>query len=119
MTEEKIRNRLQHDLSVLNIDVKGFEIVLKPYSKSYYGRYMPKYKRVIVYLYEDIQLQNQYSYEELFSVTLHEVVHHIQWSDPNFERVKGVMHNAEFYNIYNRLIRRHRIYRAMNRGVNK
>lgn len=115
MTEEEIRNSLLRDLIALNIDVKGFEIVLKPYSKSYYGRYMPKYKRVIVYLYEDIELQKQYSYEEIFSTVLHEVVHHIQWSKPDFERVKGVMHNADFYNIYNGLMRRHKIYKSVNR----
>lgn len=114
--EEKIRNLLQHDLRVLGIDATGFELVLRPYSKTYYGRYMPKYKRVIVYVYADIYLENLYPYETIFSTVLHEVVHHIQWSDPLFERVKGVMHNADFYNIYNRLMRRHKIYKSVNRG---
>ena len=36
-------------------------------------------------------------------------------SNPDFERVKGVMHNADFYNIYNGLMRRHKIYKSVNR----
>lgn len=116
MTEEKIKSLLQQDLRVLGVDTTGFELVLKPYSKTYYGRYVPSKKRVIVYLYEDSDFRNQYPYEDIFSTVLHEVVHHIQWSDPNFKRIKGVMHNSEFYSIYNNLMRRHKIFRVVNGG---
>lgn len=106
MTIEQIKHNLIADLTAL-CNVAGFELILKPYSKSYYGRYIPKHKRIVLYVYKDSNLQELYSYEELFSTALHEYTHHIQWCDPNFKRVKGIMHNAQFYEIFNRLMEKH------------
>ena len=108
MTLEQLRTLLLNDIKAVGGDVTGFELVLRPYSKTYYGRYIPSRKRVIVYVYQDSDLSELYPYEDLFATTLHEFTHHVQWSDPNFVRIKGVMHNAEFYRIYNTFMQKHK-----------
>lgn len=102
-----LEHKLLSDLRALGIDVRGFELVLKPFSKSYYGRYVPRSKKIFLYAYEDSETTTMYRYSNLFKTLLHEVVHHIQWSDPDYVRIKGVMHNEEFYKIYNRLLAEH------------
>lgn len=116
MTLNMLRNRICHDLKALGVDTESFELVLRPYSKSYYGSYVPEKKRVILYVFEDSERTTLFSYESLFSTAVHEVVHHTQWSNPEWKRVKGIMHDAEFYRIYNRLLRKHRIYSIVKRG---
>ena len=116
MTMENLKQRLLSDLSAVGVNTEeSFELVLKDYSKSYYGRYYPDKKRVVVYVHEDRDLNKQFPYEQLFSTALHESVHHIQWCDPNYKRAKGVMHNPQFYALYNRLMRKHRIYRQFKK----
>lgn len=112
-----LRDKLLCDLRTLNIDVEGFELVLKPFSKTYYGRYSPKNRRITLYVYSDEKCTKQYRYSQLFETTLHEVVHFIQWTDPDYVRVKGVMHNAEFYKIYNRLLSIHKRKRVLKRVI--
>ena len=118
-----LRQRLLNDLMTLGIDTKGFELVLRPFSKSYYGRYLPKTKKVFVYVYADKELNSLYPYEQLFRTVLHEVVHHIQWSSSEYVRVKGIMHDEEFYKLYNKLLSKHKEKGAINvieiTGVNK
>lgn len=116
MTLSILRDRIRHDLKALGIDTESFELVLKPYSKTYYGSYVLEKKRVILYVFEDSERTTLFSYESLFSTAVHEVVHHIQWSNPEWKRVKGIMHDAEFYKTYNRLLRKHRIYSIVKRG---
>lgn len=103
-----LKEKLLCDLRALKIDVEGFELVLKPFSKSYYGRYNPKNKKLFLYIYEDSQCTKMYSYSQLFETLLHEVVHFIQWSDPEYIRIKGIMHNREFYILYNKLLSMHK-----------
>ena len=110
---QEYKDRIIKDLKSLNIDTEGFKLVLKPFSKSYYGRYKVSTKTIWVYIYADKQCTKLYPYDRLFETVLHECVHHIQWSDPHYIRVKGVMHNPEFYLIYNRLIRKYRIYKII------
>ena len=112
-----LKERILNDLIKIGIDTKGFELVLRPFSKSYYGRYLPKTQKVFVYVYADKELNNLYPYNQLFRTVLHEVVHHIQWSDPEYVRIKGVMHNTEFYRLYNKLLRKHE--RKMSSNVIK
>lgn len=112
MTIENLHSLLLSDLKAVGGNVEGFELILRPHSKTYYGRYIPSHKRIIVYVYQDKDLSEFIPYEVLFETTLHEYVHHVQWCDPKFVRVKGVMHNAEFYRIYNALLKKH-IYRGI------
>lgn len=91
---------LKRDLKKIGIK-DGFELVLKPYSKSYYGRYDPNTNRVIVYVYEDSSRIHPFPYKELLLTAVHECCHYIQWNTDGFVRVRGVMHDIEFLKLYN------------------
>ena len=77
-----------------------FELIIKDYSKSMYGCYRPDTNRVYLYNFEDKDLTTPYSYEHLLRIAVHESVHAIQWNDPDFVRVKGVMHDDEFHKMF-------------------
>ena len=72
-----------------------FELDLRGYSKIYEGRYDSAKKLIILYVLEE---DGEFlPYEDIIRVAIHECVHHIQWQhDPNFVRIKGVMHNSQF-----------------------
>ena len=109
MILDELKHQLLVDLSAVGVNVQeNFELVLRNYSKTYYGRYYPDKNRVVVYVYEDNALKKLYPYEKLFSTALHECVHHIQWSSPDYKRVKGVMHNTAFYRMFNSLLSVHK-----------
>lgn len=90
--------RLRNDLSKIGLDVK-FTLSLRPYSKSYYGRYDIKTSTVILYVQKTPDGE-MYPYEDLLLTTIHEVIHCKQWHDPKYKRVRGVMHNTEFKKLY-------------------
>lgn len=92
--------KLLHDLRELGINTEGFELVLRPFSKTYFGRYVVAKKRIIIYVYSDPDRKSRYKYSELMKVLIHEVIHHIQHENPDFIRYKGIMHDAEFKAMY-------------------
>lgn len=94
----ELNRRLLQDIREIGITV-DFDLELKPYSKTYFGRYDPNVNRITVYMYEDIKCTRLVPYRELLMTTLHEAVHCIQWHNKSFVRRKGVMHDAEFYRI--------------------
>lgn len=98
---DELKDRLLSDIELLGIEL-DFDLIVKPYSKTFYGRYDPNTRRVFLYAYKGPKCITLYPYKDLFYTTLHEVVHHLQWSDPNFVRVRGVMHDPQFYRMYNR-----------------
>ena len=114
---DTLKDRLLCDLKSLRINVEGFELVLKPFSKSYYGRYVPKSKKIFLYVYSDKEQNHLYKYSQLFETLLHEVVHYLQWTDPDYVRVKGVMHNEEFFKLFNRLLSEHKRKRVLKRVI--
>lgn len=97
---QELYHRLLSDLKQVGIK-PSFTLELRPYSKTYYGRYDPNLDKVTVYLYEDKACTKLTEYEELLLTTVHEAVHAIQWHDKSFVRRKGVMHNADFHRLYN------------------
>lgn len=99
MNFEVLETRLTKDIEKLNI-VKDVKIKVKPYSSSYYGNYRPKTNLITIYAYEDKEGTKMYPYTQLLLTTVHEAIHGRQHSDPNFKRVKGVMHNPEFHSLY-------------------
>lgn len=115
MSIDELRTKLLNDLRALNINTDGMTLVVKPYSKSYNGRYFPKDNRIFLYAYRDPNRTCMYPYSRLMKTLLHEVVHFIQWNDPEYVRVKGIMHNEEFYRIYNSLERQYKRKVMMNR----
>ena len=95
---QELEMKLRNDLLKVGLDV-DFNLSIRPYSKSYFGRYDVVTNTIILYV-QKIKGGDMYSYEELLLTTLHEAIHCKQWLDPKFKRVKGVMHNPEFHKLY-------------------
>lgn len=95
---QELEMRLRNDLSKIGLDVE-FTLSLRPYSKSYFGRYDINSSTIIVYV-QKTPNGDMYSYEEILLTTIHEAIHCKQWHDPKFKRVKGVMHDIEFKRLY-------------------
>lgn len=95
---QELETQLREDLLKIGLDVK-FTLSLRPYSKTYFGRYDPNTNTIILYVHKTPD-GVKYSYKELLLTTVHEAVHCLQWSNPDFKRVRGVMHDPEFKNLY-------------------
>lgn len=98
---QELYTLLLRDIKKIGVDPSGFNLKLKPYSKTLYGRFNPNTFEIIVYVYRDKDRKTMYTYKELLLTLVHESIHYIQWSDKNFVRVKGVSHNSEFYRLLN------------------
>ena len=97
---QELHYRLLRDLRKIGINV-SFELELRPYSKTYYGRYNPNSNKVTLYVYEDKSRTKLLKYEVLYMTLIHEAIHCLQWNDKSFVRRKGVMHDPEFYRLFN------------------
>ena len=96
---QELHHRLLTDLRKVGIN-ESFRLELRPYSKTYFGRYDPNVDKVTLYVYEDKSCTRYIKYEDLFMTLIHEAIHCIQWHDNTFVRRKGVMHDAEFYRLF-------------------
>ena len=43
---------------------------------------------------------------DIMKAFIHELIHCRQWHDPDFKRLRGIMHNPEFYKLYSDYISR-------------
>jgi hypothetical protein len=77
-----------------------FDIEIRGYSARYFGKYDHNRGAVIIYALSGKEGGRMYPYREVFLTFLHERVHYEQYSDPNFVRYRGVMHDADFWRIY-------------------
>ena len=98
-----LRRRLIADLRAMGLST-DCELVLRPYSKTMWGYYDPNTDRLIIYMYSDRKCKSLIQYETLFKVFLHELVHSLQWKSSKWKRIAGVMHDAEFYVVLNKLL---------------
>ncbi len=98
-----LRRRLIADLRAMGLST-DCELVLRPYSKTMWGYYDPNTDRLIMYIYSDRKCKSLIQYETLFKVFLHELVHSLQWKSSKWKRIAGVMHDAEFYVILDKLL---------------
>lgn len=111
MSEEELVCRLTADLMKLKIPIEEVDLYIRPYSKTYYGRYFPsedenvKKPRVFIYPYEN-KCGKLYKYELILVNLIHEMAHHIQYTSSSFTRLKGVMHDPNFWKLNNRYLRR-------------
>ena len=109
MSIKDLYNRLVLDLHSLKIPVEEVDLFLRPYSSTYYGRYFPTYDeritkpRLFIYPYKNKEGEFE-DYSSILDTAIHEMVHHIQYTSPSFVRVKGVMHDPNFWKLYNRYI---------------
>ena len=115
MNLEDLKNRLLSDLSLLNLSVDEVDLFLRPYSSTYYGRYFPVYDekkikpKIYVYPFEN-KKGKLMSYDVVLDTAIHEFCHHIQYSSGSFVRKKGVMHDTQFWKLYNHYIERAKRY---------
>ncbi len=103
LRKEELYDSLISDLRLLELPVEEFDLVIRPYSKTYWGRYFYAYNgkkaQVRVYPYRTKGNKVMFPYQTILYHTIHEVCHHIQFTLPGFVRKKGVMHDPEFYRI--------------------
>lgn len=102
MSMNELLHRLLTDLKNLKLPVNEVYIFIRPFSKTYYGRYFPEYDgsdpKIYVYPYEE---NGEFmSYKKILETVVHEFCHHIQYSSGH-KRVKGVMHDSQFWKLYN------------------
>lgn len=99
-----IKRQILSDLKKLGVSVDNFTLKLCRYSKTLYGRYFIDRKEIRLYLFMDKNCTHRFEYIELLKTVVHELTHHIQHSNPEYVRYSGVMHDPEFYRIYNNFV---------------
>lgn len=108
MSSEELVSRLTKDLSSIHLPIDEVDVFIRPYSKTYFGRYYPSANettrpRIYLYPYKN-KCGSMYSYDVILQTIIHELVHHIQYTNSSFVRVKGVMHDTNFWKLYNRYL---------------
>lgn len=115
MNRIELKHRLYNDLKLIGLPVHEVSLGIRPFSKTYYGNYYPVYgeegkmPRVYVYPWKDKQRKESYAYSFILDTAIHEMVHHLQHTDPNWVRYEGVMHDEQFWKLYNYYIFRAKI----------
>lgn len=98
MNFDRIKEEIYREL--INIGMPtDVDIVIKGYSKSDYGNYNPNLKRITLFILDENG--EIYPKREYMDTVIHEMVHHYQWNHTVYRRIKGIMHNAEFYKLFN------------------
>lgn len=112
MNQEELKTRLLSDLSQINLPVHEVELIIRPFSKTYYGRYFPVYDdkevkpKIHIYPYANKDNTELMDYSEILQTAIHEWCHHIQYTCGDFVRRKGVMHDTNFWKLYNHYMNR-------------
>lgn len=107
--EEELLDKLTKDLKALRIPIEEVGLEIRPFSTTYYGRYFPSINerrakpKIFLYPYKNNEGE-LYEYEKILEILIHEMVHHIQYTSPSFVRVKGIMHDPNFWKLYNRYL---------------
>ena len=122
MNQEELKTRLLFDLSQINMPIDEVDVFLRPFSKTYYGRYFPVYDeedtRPKIYIYPYANTKGDLlDYADILDTAIHEMVHHIQYTSGSFVRNKGVMHNTNFWKLYNHYIARAERYDILKRRM--
>lgn len=105
LEESELLNSLIYNSHEIGLPVVDVDIFIRPYSKTFLGRYFPvsnkSKEKAKIYIYPYKTVNSLMDYSIIFETLVHEMCHHIQYKDPNFVRIKGVMHNPAFWNLYN------------------
>lgn len=122
MSQEELKTRLLFDLSQVNLPVDEVDLFIRPFSKTYYGRYFPVYNdketrpKIYIYPYENTD-GDLMDYDVILQTAIHEFCHHIQYTSGSFIRNKGVMHDPQFWKLYNHYVDRARKYQLIGGEV--
>lgn len=124
MNQEELKTRLLFDLSQVNLPVDEVELSLRPFSKTYYGRYFPVYDdketkpKIYIYPFENTN-GDLMDYDVILQTAIHEFCHHVQYTSGSFVRSKGVMHDPQFWKLYNHYVERARKYQLIGGEVSE
>lgn len=122
MSQEELKTRLLFDLSQINLPIDEVNLFIRPFSKTYYGRYFPVYNdketrpKIYIYPYENNK-GDLIDYSTILQTSIHELCHHIQYTSGSFVRSKGVMHDPQFWKLYNHYVERARKYQLIGGEV--
>lgn len=110
MNQEELYHKLLYDITLIKLPSNEVEISLRPFSKTYYGRYFPtktkdKKPRIFIYPFENEE-EVYLPYDKILDTLIHEMVHHIQYCDESFKRKRGIMHDTQFWKLYNHYLDR-------------
>lgn len=98
--DEQLKAYLMSDLKLIGMPL-DFKLTFRKYSSTMYGCYYSERKEIIMYLDRDKE-GNRFSYSTLLQTLVHEVVHHYQYHyQKGYKRLRGVMHDLEFFEYYN------------------
>lgn len=118
MSQEELKTRLLSDLSHINLPVDEVDLFIRPFSKTYYGRYFPVYDekwtrpKIYVYPYENTD-EDLMNYDMILETAIHEFCHHVQYTSGSFVRNKGVMHDTQFWKLFNHYVDRAKKYQLI------
>lgn len=106
MSQEELKDRLLSDLSQINLPIDEVDLFIRPFSKTYYGRYFPVYNdedtKPKIYVYPYVSADgDSIDYDMALKTAIHEFCHHIQYTSGSFVRSRGVMHDPQFWKLYN------------------
>ena len=119
MNQEELKTRLLSDLSQINMPVCEVDLFIRPYSKTYNGRYFPVYDekkakpKIYVYPYSNEENNSFVEYDIILETAIHELCHHIQYTSGSFVRNKGVMHDTQFWKLFNRYTEKAKKYQLL------
>lgn len=122
MSQEELKTRLLSDLSQINMPVDEVDFYIRPFSKTFYGRYYPVPNdkvvrpKVYIYPYENVN-EDLMDYGIILQTAIHELCHHIQYTSGSYVRNRGVMHDTHFWKLYNHYINRARNYQLIGGEV--
>lgn len=122
MNQEELKTRILSDLSQINLPVNEVDLYIRPFSKTYYGNYFPVYDekrvkpKIYIYPYENEE-EDLMDYDRILETSIHEFCHHVQYTSGYFVRYKGVMHDTQFWKLYNHYINRAKKYQLLGGDV--
>lgn len=118
MNQEELKTKLLSDLSHINLPICEVDLFIRPFSKTFYGRYFPVYNdnettpKIYIYPYENKD-GDLMEYDTILKTAIHEFCHHIQYTNGSFVRNKGVMHDPQFWKLYNHYVERAKKYQLV------
>lgn len=122
MNQEELKTKLLSDLSMINLPICEVKLYIRPFSKTFYGRYFPVYDdkkvspKIYIYPYEN-EDGDLMEYDTILETAIHEFCHHVQYTSGSFVRSKGVMHDPQFWRLYNHYIERAKKYNLIGGEV--
>ena len=96
---KKIHDCLLQDLQSIGIDTSKITLVVRPFHKRFYGRYLFNERKMYIYIYKDKEQYELRPYVDTLKTAIHEAVHHIMGLERPLHR--GETHGQEFYDRYN------------------